>query len=75
MSSGEIAMVVEENETQKLRPKIMLLTNSEKEQIPTKVVNLADLEFTGESDSYFIKAIVEAETYGIKLASIKRLAS
>lgn len=73
MSSGEIAVVVEENETQKLRPKIMLLTNSEKEKIPAKVVNLADLEFTSEANSYFIKAIVDAEAYGIKLANMRAL--
>jgi HD-GYP domain-containing protein (c-di-GMP phosphodiesterase class II) len=67
MSSGEIAMVVEENEVQRLRPKVMLLTNPDKEKIPKKVVNLAALEFKGDADAYFIKAIVDAEHYGIKL--------
>lgn len=67
MSSGELALVVEENEVQRLRPKIMLLTDPDKEKTPQKVVNLADIEFTSEADSYFIKAIVNAETYGIKL--------
>jgi HD-GYP domain-containing protein (c-di-GMP phosphodiesterase class II) len=63
MNTGEIAVIVEENEEQRLRPKIMLLTNAEKEKIPKKVVNLAELEFTSEEDSYFIKAIVDDETY------------
>jgi hypothetical protein len=67
MSSGEIAMVVEENEAQRLRPKVILLTNPEKEKIAKKVVNLADIEFINEHSSYFIKAIVNADTYGITL--------
>jgi hypothetical protein len=67
MSSGEIAMVVEENLDQRLRPKVLLLTNHEKVKIPKKVVNLADIEFTSADESYFIKAIVDADAYGIKL--------
>lgn len=67
MSSGEIAMVVEENESQRLRPKVILLTNPEKEKIAKKVVNLADIEFINEHSSYFIKAIVDAQSYGITL--------
>jgi putative nucleotidyltransferase with HDIG domain len=67
MSSGEIAMVVEENQIQRLRPKVMLLTNPDKEKISKKVVNLADIEFISNADSYFIKAIVDADAYGIKL--------
>jgi HD-GYP domain-containing protein (c-di-GMP phosphodiesterase class II) len=67
MSSGEIAMVVEENLDQRLRPKVLLLTNHEKVKIPKKVVNLADSEFTSADESYFIKAIVDADAYGIKL--------
>jgi HD-GYP domain-containing protein (c-di-GMP phosphodiesterase class II) len=69
MNSGEIALVVEENDNQRLRPKIMLLTNSEKEQIPKKVVNLAELEFLNEADSYFIKNIVDPKAYGINSLS------
>ena len=67
MNTGEIAMVVEENDEQRLRPKILLLTDAEKVQIPKKVINLADLEFIGDAKSYFIKAIVEPEAYGITL--------
>jgi putative nucleotidyltransferase with HDIG domain len=69
MNSGELAMVVEENDTQRLRPKILLLTDSEKAKIPKKVINLAELEFENETGAgaYFIKAIVDPEVYGITL--------
>jgi len=59
--------VVEENEKQRLRPKIMLLTTASKQQREKTVVNLADNKFTTAAESYFIKAIVRAEQYGIKL--------
>ncbi len=67
LNTGEIAMVVEENEKQRLRPKIMLLTTASKIQRERTVVNLADSEFTKSSDAYFIKALVRADAYGIKI--------
>jgi len=67
LNTGEVAMVVEENEKQRLRPKIMLLTTASKQQREKTVVNLADNKFTTAAESYFIKAIVRAEQYGIKL--------
>ncbi|MEY4768880.1 MAG: hypothetical protein RL637_1519 [Pseudomonadota bacterium] len=67
MSNGEIAMVVEDNDAQRLRPKILLLTDEHKTQGQRKVINLAETLSTKNDDPYFIKAIVRAETYGIKL--------
>ncbi len=67
MNTGELAMIVEENDTQRLRPKILLLTDPEKVPIPKRVVNLADLEFAGAANSYFIKGIVDPEAYGVTL--------
>ena len=67
MSSGELAMVVEVNDMQRLRPKILLLTDSDKIKIPKKVINLADLDFISNGNAYFIKAIVNPDDYGLTL--------
>ncbi len=69
MNSGEIAMVVEANETQKLRPKILLLTTSDKQKCLKKLINLADIKLdqTAPQEFYAIRGIVRPETYGIKL--------
>lgn len=67
MNTGEIAMVVEANPEQKLRPKIMLLTNSVKEKCSKKVINLAEKATTKDGKPYSIRGIVLAETYGITL--------
>jgi putative nucleotidyltransferase with HDIG domain len=69
MNTGEIALVVEDNEAQRLRPKILLLTDAEKKKIPKKIIDLGELEFTGAADSFYIKAIVNADDYGIKTDS------
>lgn len=67
MNTGEIAMVVETNEGLKLRPKIMLLTDADKEKCDKKVVNLAENDLDGDDDAYVIKKIVRPEKYGITL--------
>jgi hypothetical protein len=67
MNSGEIAMVLETNEELKLRPKIMLLTDAEKEKCAKKVVNLAEQDLAVDNDVYVIKKIVRPEKYGITL--------
>jgi HD-GYP domain-containing protein (c-di-GMP phosphodiesterase class II) len=66
MNSGEIAMVVETNDGHKLKPKVMLLTNAEKEKCDKKVINLAE-DVNDAEEAYVIKKIVRPEKYGIKL--------
>lgn len=67
MNSGEIAMVVEVNETLKLKPKVMVLTSADKQPGAKKVINLAENSLTGDGEVYVIKGIVRPEKYGIKL--------
>jgi len=66
MNTGAIAMVVEANPEQKLRPKVVLLTTPDKEKCSKKVVNLAD-DVSSTEDLYSIRSIVRADTYGIVL--------
>ncbi len=66
LNTGEVAMVVEENEKLRLRPKIMLLTTADKQRCEKKVLNLADEQFTRTTDGYFIKAIIRADKYNLK---------
>jgi putative nucleotidyltransferase with HDIG domain len=67
MNTGEIAMVVEANEELKLRPKIMLLTDADKEKCAKKVINLAEDDLSNNQNAYVIKKIVRPEKYGITL--------
>jgi HD-GYP domain-containing protein (c-di-GMP phosphodiesterase class II) len=67
MNSGEIGMVVEVNDEQKLKPKVMLLTTEDKQPCDKKVINLAENRTTSDGQLYVIKGIVQPEKYGIKL--------
>ena len=67
MTSGELAIVVEENETQRLRPKIMLMTTADKKKCNKKVIDLFETKKSSDGKLYAIKAIVHAEAYGLKL--------
>ncbi len=64
MNTGEIALVVEINQEQRLRPKILLLTTADKKSCPRYVLNLAET-FVKDGVNFSIKAIVRPEKYGI----------
>jgi HD-GYP domain-containing protein (c-di-GMP phosphodiesterase class II) len=66
MNTGEIALVVEINQEQRLRPKVLLLTTADKKSCPRQVLNLADMRVK-DGGSFSIKAIVRPEKYGIQL--------
>ncbi len=66
MNTGEIALVVEINQEQRLRPKVLLLTTTDKKTCPRHVLNLADTPFKN-GVNFSIKAIVRPEKYGIQL--------
>lgn len=67
MNSGEIAVVVEANPGQKLKPIVMLLTTPDKKECPKQLINLAKPLFDGKPNSYAIKCIVNPDQYQIKL--------
>ena len=67
MNSGEIAMVVESNSQQKLRPKIVLLTTPDKTPCPKQVIDLADSENPlSDASRYTIRGIIRKDTYQIE---------
>ncbi|NOQ36259.1 MAG: DUF3391 domain-containing protein [Methylococcaceae bacterium] len=64
MNTGEVAMVVESNSEQRLRPKIVLLTTADKKPRAKHVVNLADHEDPmSDASFYSIRSIIRKDTY------------
>lgn len=64
MNTGEVAMVVESNSEQKLRPKVVLLTTPDKKPCPKHVVDLADSDNpTSDASFYTIRSIIRKDTY------------
>ncbi|MGZ8241713.1 MAG: HD-GYP domain-containing protein [Methylobacter sp.] len=67
MDNGEIAIVVEVNQKQKIKPKIILLLDEDKKPRPERMIDLSKMDLDASGHSYRIRKIVRAEEYGIDL--------
>lgn len=65
MTNGAIAIVVEVNEKLKLRPKIIIILDEERNPVPEEVINLSAMITDKRGDIYTIKCIVRAEDWNI----------
>ena len=69
LSNGEIAIVVEVNPKHKIKPKIMLLLDEDKQPRTERLVDLSKMDLDASGHGYRIKNIVRAEKYGINLST------
>jgi hypothetical protein len=67
MNNGEIAIVVEVNQKQKIKPKIILLLDEDKKPRTERMIDLSKMDLDASGHSYRISKIVRAEEYGIDL--------
>ncbi len=65
MTNGAIAIVVEANEKMKLRPKIIIILDEEKNPVPEEVINLSAMITDKRGDIYTIKGIIRAQDWNI----------
>ena len=65
LTNGAIALVVEVHETIKLRPKVLLILDEDKNPIPAKVLDLSLMPKDSLEHVYTIRRIVRAEDYQI----------
>jgi HD-GYP domain-containing protein (c-di-GMP phosphodiesterase class II) len=61
MNTGEVGIVVEENQQQKLKPKIVLVTTHDKNPCPDRLIELANLK--GKDILYEIRTIIHPDKY------------
>jgi putative nucleotidyltransferase with HDIG domain len=72
LSSGEVAVVVAEYRTRRLRPKVMVLLDADKNPVPqVKMVDLLNQEVTADGKVLEITSSLEPEAYGIDMAAIR----
>lgn len=67
LNSGEIAVVVEENANQRLKPIVMIVTDANKKECDRMLVNLAKPKINGRDNPYSIKTIVHPGQYNIEM--------
>lgn len=72
LSSGEVAVVVAEYRTRRLRPKVMVLLDASKQPCANvKVIDLMSEKETDQGGPLEISSSLEPEAYGIDMAAIK----
>ena len=71
LSSGEVAVVVAEYRTRRLRPRVMILLDSDKQPLPDiKTVDLINETVTDKGDPLDIVNSLESDAYGLDVAGI-----
>ena len=73
MSNGEVAIIVETNFIQRLKPKITVLLDKDKKKIKPHLVDLAKMGLDAEEGSYTIRRIVRADKYGFDLNQLYKM--
>lgn len=67
MSNGEVALVIETNPTQKLRPRVMTLLDCEKNPQRNRIVDLSKFELDGNEQPYKIRAVLRQDAHGLDI--------
>ncbi len=71
MSNGEIAIVVETNQAQKIKPKVVFLLDEEKQPQEEQLIDLAEVSVDRYGLPYRIRRIVRPEEFGIDLYAFR----
>lgn len=73
MTNGEVAVIVESNQTKRLKPKITMLLDEEKKRVKPRLVDLAKMDLDATGKSYAIKGIVRPDKYDIDLNQLYKM--
>lgn len=72
LSSGEVAVVVAEYRTRRLRPKVMILLDADKQPLmDLKIIDMLQQTTTDDGGPLDITSSLEPEAYGIDMTAIK----
>ncbi|MGX5201827.1 HD-GYP domain-containing protein [Aliikangiella sp. IMCC44632] len=67
LDSGEVGIVLENHEKHKLKPKLMIITDKNKQQCFQEIIDLAQYEAQSSSKPQQVVRILPNNAYGIKL--------
>jgi HD-GYP domain-containing protein (c-di-GMP phosphodiesterase class II) len=67
LGTGEIGIVTEINPEQRLRPKIIVVRDENKQLCEEKYIDLAAAEFERQSEVYTIRSVVKPDVYNIDI--------
>lgn len=72
LSSGEVGIIVEQNRADRLKPKILLIRDRDKQPIPEQILDLALTATDKDGKRYGVKQIIRPQDYGIDLSQYCR---
>lgn len=72
MTNGCVAMVVEVHEKAKLRPKVIIILDEEKNPVPEKVIDLSSMTKDSRGNLYTIKNIIKAKDWNLDVSKYYR---
>lgn len=65
LNSGEVAIVITQNRTRRLKPEVVLILDADKERIENpRVINLADQDIAAEGERWITRELLPG-TYGV----------
>ncbi|WP_434149547.1 HD-GYP domain-containing protein [Methylocaldum gracile subsp. desertum] len=67
MSNEEVALVIEVNPRQKLKPKVIMLLDSEKNPQPHRIVDLAKIDLDPCGQPYRVKTMLKNGSYNVDI--------
>ena len=73
MGNGEVAVVIEANQAHRLRPKITMLLNKNKQIVKPRLVDLAKISTDANGTPYAIKRMVRTEEYNININQLYKM--
>ncbi len=67
LSSGEVAIVVAQNDTRRLRPKVVVVLDENKQRYPRLVIiDLANYDASSHKSDIWVKKELQADAYGLR---------
>jgi hypothetical protein len=72
MTNGSVAMVVEVHDKAKLRPKIIIILDEEKNPVSERIIDLSNLTKDKRGNVYTIKNIIKAKDWNVDVSKFYR---
>jgi HD-GYP domain-containing protein (c-di-GMP phosphodiesterase class II) len=72
MTNGSVAMVVEVHDKAKLRPKIIIILDEEKNPVSERIIDLSSLTKDKRGNVYTIKNIIKAKDWNVDVSKFYR---
>ncbi|MDP2904089.1 MAG: HD-GYP domain-containing protein [Methylovulum sp.] len=72
MTNGTLGIVVEVNDKMKLRPKVILLMDEEKQPVPEQIIDLSEMVCDDKGNAFTIKNIINAVDWNIDVSKYYR---